>query len=256
MLGPLRRITTGGLVVRWSSLPLLALATATAAAAQSRSDQPTVSDRDAEIRQLRQQLQELTRRLDTLERGSAEAGPSPTAPAPGAPLLAQPAPPARAAEPQISEEELGRALEATLLQRHVLVLPPWSLQLTPDAFYEHQRTSGLTAVQVGGVTGVATQDVRVDAAGTDLTLRLGLPAEAQAELVIPYEYERVRTVLGGTTQASTISGLGDIQIGLTKQILEEREGRPGLLASFAWKTTTGKTAPVASSVLATSTGTS
>ena len=40
-----------------------------------------------------------------------------------------------------------------------------------------------------------------------------------------------------TTETNT--GLGDVEIGLTKQLFEERIGRPGLLAGLSWKTSTG-----------------
>jgi hypothetical protein len=247
--------TTGRSSLAWLLLWFLAVPDCDAAGqpGQDVDDlRRAVIQKDAEISELQRELRDVTRRLDALEQRAVNPGtsaPSKAAAMSGTPTAAQPEASASAvsAEAEVSDEEMGRALEATLVQQHVAVLSAWTLQVTPSAFYEYQRTSSITAASSGGVTSIATQDSRFDGFGADVGLRLGLPGDTQAELVLPLAYERARSVAADTEQSSTISGLADIQLWFSKKVLEERGRRPALLASMGWKTTTGKTLPESSS---------
>jgi hypothetical protein len=59
------------------------------------------------------------------------------------------------------------------------------------------------------------------------------------ELRIPYVFLRTDRSTGDQGDTVHESGVGDLQLGFTKQLAEERPERPGLLASLTWRIPTG-----------------
>jgi predicted double-glycine peptidase len=115
------------------------------------------------------------------------------------------------------DEETTRALERALVRRGALVLRQWSVELEPGASYRYNEPS------IG----------RRDTFGSSVTLRLGLPWAAQIDVRVPFVLHDRQSGVG------TGSGLGDIDVGLTKLLLRERAFVPELLFTGRWKTTTG-----------------
>jgi hypothetical protein len=124
-----------------------------------------------------------------------------------------------ASEPLQSDDEGARALERLLVTRGGLVLPKYSLEIEPEASYAHDGSSG--------------QRTNRDTVSSALALRMGLPFDSQAELRVPY-------VIHDETSDSTISGLGDLQLSLTKELIRERDRVPSLLAMVRWQAPTGQ----------------
>lgn len=118
-----------------------------------------------------------------------------------------------------TEEDAARALERLLVTRGALVLPRFSAEIEPEVRYRY--------------TGSAARQTRRDTLTAALTGRLGLPFDSQAEVRVPY-------VLHDETDFDTTSGLGDIAILLTKEILRERDFFPNLLLSARWTAPTGE----------------
>jgi hypothetical protein len=223
------------------SLAYVLVMFSTAAAAQE-------DPRDAKIRALEQRLDQLQQRLDKVE--GRDAAPAPTPAAPPAQVQA-PAPPATQAtsptgtkygagqENGLSDEEIGLALQSTLLQKGAALLPPWKMQLIPEIDYSYQRTNALAVVTAGGAAAVAPQDTRSDLVGGSLALRLGLPWQSQAEVSVPYDYARSRITLNGVTTVQDTKSIGDVQVGLSKSLWKESTWLPGGLGTVTWKTATG-----------------
>jgi hypothetical protein len=71
-------------------------------------------------------------------------------------------------------------------------------------------------------------------------VRYGLPYNAQLNVHVPFDvvWSESATSAGGTT-SRTDTGLGDINLGISKQILYEHGLVPDAIASLQWKTTTG-----------------
>jgi hypothetical protein len=116
-------------------------------------------------------------------------------------------------------DETARALERALVRQGGLVLRPWSIEVEPGLDYAYRdsdpdRRDTITAALVG---------------------RLGLPLGAQADVGVPY------VLLDRAPALRSGSGLGDIQVGVTKQLVYGGAGtaRPDLLVTARWKTTTG-----------------
>jgi hypothetical protein len=202
------------------ALPLLALAwLLTACAATDRRVeelQRQLQQRDAEIAALRRQL-------DPAAQQNAPAPPS-TAEQP-APSEQEQRPtrgeaeqrPARSETKAVEEEEASRALERALVLQSGRVIPRGAVEIEPEISYFYSEPNGR----------------RRDTFISVLTARVGLPWAAQAEVRVPYViHDRLADV-------DSSSGVGDIELALTKQVLTEREFVPALLVSGRWKTTTG-----------------
>src|SRR5262245_64664060 len=150
-------------------------------------------------------------------------------------VFAQSRPQGATAEEALDDAD-SRALERALVRSGSVLLPPGQKEIEPGLTYDHTRRSGLA---IDGST-VAFRDVQRDTAFGSLGLRLGLPWTSQLEASVPYGWQSVETVNGGTRSSSTESGVGDIQVGLSKQLYSDRDGRTGLIAHATWSQGNGK----------------
>jgi hypothetical protein len=145
------------------------------------------------------------------------------------------------------EDRKARAvLDRALIQRGGLLLPSGTLEFESSAsFYDASSDAisvqGFSILPVLVVGNIVSDRVRREVALSTITSRMGLPWNLQLDTQIPYGYEVVRTVAANNTEKSQHSiGLGDLQIGVTRQITRERGGMPDLLAGISFKTKTGK----------------
>jgi hypothetical protein len=138
------------------------------------------------------------------------------------------------------EEEIMRALERTLIREGGLVLPKWSMEVEPRFTYTYRGSNALQIVELNGQSLVAQQNAKQDTVDSSVSLRLGLPWTSQLELRIPYVFDRQELATTGTNERRrSHSGLGDVELGLTKQLLQEKGWVPDLLTSIGWKSNTG-----------------
>jgi hypothetical protein len=117
-----------------------------------------------------------------------------------------------------TDEDAARALERLLVTRGALVLPLFGREIEPELRYRYSGTSA--------------ERTRRDTFTAALTGRVGLPFDSQVEVRVPY-------VLHDETDVDTASGLGDVSVMLTKEVLRERDSRPNLLLSARWTAPTG-----------------
>ena len=178
-----------------------------AAGAQSIEElQRDIRERDATIRELRQKIEALENQVkgNVGERAAADS-PSATPK------------PIRDANAAGDDDELSRALERTLVQQGGLLLPPGNFELQPEVSYAHWDKS----------RGPLRHESTVS-----LSVRAGLPWDAQIQIRVPY----VRAVVAG----ASATGLGDIDLSLSKQLAHEAGGWPGLIAALGWSARTGR----------------
>jgi hypothetical protein len=218
-----------------------ALAVASPATAQPLSREDLL----AALKQRDEVISALTKRVEALERerGAAQ-GTAPPAVAPGgAPPAAAPAaaPPAEGGA-KLQDEAALEALSRTLVQKGGLVLRPWSFEVAPSVAYSHSQVQGLALVDTPeGIPTVAEQQLHNDGVRAVAIGRLGLPWESQVELQVPYVWERQSRALGnGQHAVNTGSGLGDVNVQLSHQLLHEKDWRPDLVAAVAWRFDTGR----------------
>jgi outer membrane putative beta-barrel porin/alpha-amylase len=188
-------------------------------------------------------IEDLQRRIEALEKRLEEkpAPPPPPAPAEAAkPPAAAAAPKPGASEQAGSEDENARALERSLVREGGLVLPKGTFEIEPRLQYTYRASEGLRIVTAGGAAQVAEQDIRRNDAEASLGLRVGLPAAFQAEVRMPYVWiHENRATSSLISESESASGLGDVELGLSKQFLADGPGRVGLLGSLTWKSVTG-----------------
>jgi Putative MetA-pathway of phenol degradation len=193
------------------------------------TDRPQTDPRDAVIEDLRRRMETLEKRL--------EQKPAPPPP----PAAPKPPPKPTASEQAGREDESARALERSLVREGGLVLPKGAVEVEPRLQYAYRGAQRPILVSVGGDAQVAEQNVRRDQLEASLGLRVGLPASFQAELRVPYVWvHEDRATSGLVNESERASGWGDVELGLSKQLVDERPGRPSLLASLNWKSVTGQ----------------
>jgi hypothetical protein len=142
---------------------------------------------------------------------------------------------------EVDEEAAERALDFTLVQQGVLLLPFGRNQFTPS--FTYSRQTGDFPVVVNGQ--LAEEDVRRNEFEFLASLFVGLPFDSQLELSLPYnlvEQKIVDNVLGSPVQESsdTGHGLGDFSVGLAKTVLRERNWWPDVILGVNWDTGTGE----------------
>jgi hypothetical protein len=147
------------------------------------------------------------------------AVPASAEPSSSAAWLAFQAPADPGSEPLRSDDEGARALERLLVTRGGVILPKYSLEIEPEVSYSHDGTS--------------SQRTNRDTVTSALALRIGLPFESQAEVRVPY-------VIHDEASGTTTSGLGDLQLSFTKELIRERDRIPALLALVRWQAPTGE----------------
>lgn len=216
------------------------------AVAQSpQATQPTVESLQRQLRERDATIADLLRRVEALEQRVPALAPVPVASSQAAPRAVQARPPSgqpaqAPAQPSTTaqeDEEVARALERTLVQQGALVLAPGTYEIVPSLSYTYINTSGLALIAPATVANV---ERRRDIVRSELTGRVGLPWGFQADLTVPYVYDQEElTTAAALTRTRRDNGFGDVELGLTKQLLYERGWVPDLLAAVRWKSTTG-----------------
>jgi hypothetical protein len=191
--------------------------------------QQQIAERDSIIR-------DLARRVETLE----ERLPKPT---PADQTEKQsPEPKESSTSAAATDDEGSRALERTLVREGGLVLPEWSMEIEPRYIYRYRGSNSLQLATLSGQQVIAQQDIKRDISEVSLALRAGLPWTSQLDFRLPYIFDRQEIATAGSgTQKHHRSGLGDIELGLTKSLTQERGWMPDLLTALNWKSKTGGT---------------
>lgn len=186
-----------------------------------------LQQREAEIVELRRQLDALRQRQPAAVPGglpeeTSEAPAAPRSPPSAGAAVARTASPASSQRPtgvdEADDDELSGALESSLVRQGGRVLSWGTVEVEPELSYIYDEPD---------------RGSRRDQVRAAVTVRLGLPRAFQAELRLPY------TVHDRWMGVGTSKGLGDVRVGLTKELLAERESVPAVLAFGYWRRRTG-----------------
>ncbi len=187
---------------------------------------------EARIAALLARIDALERRLAAVE-SSAPAAPATPQRNGTEPLAGSGAASAAAAEPVTPQDEMARALERALVREGGLLLPAGAAEIEPRFSYLHRSSSGLELLQQDGQPQLARVDRRADAQQLAFGLRVGLPAQMQLDLLLPYASVRERITAGGVSSVDTMSGTGAGEFGLSWQLWPGSAGT-GAVASLRW----------------------
>ncbi len=164
--------------------------------------QSDVEDLQRQLRERDAEILKLRKQLDDLTSGTRAL-----TPASGGPVGTG-----------AQDEELEGALESSLVRQGGRVLPSGTFEIEPEVSYLYDEPSG---------------GARRDRYSAALTARIGLRGAVQADIHAPYVIQDRWTGLG------TSSGVGDASIGLTKEVVRERDAFPAVLAYAQWRLRTG-----------------
>ena len=107
--------------------------------------------------------------------------------------------------------------------------------------YDKIVVDGFTVYPVLVVGDIVSEKVRRDIITNNHSFRLGLGSDMQMDLSIPFGYEKVDSFRGdGTYESKEISGLGDIFLGLSYQLVNSNSDWPNTVVALNWKTATGQ----------------
>ncbi len=144
-----------------------------------------------------------------------------------------------------AERHASETLDQMLLLQGGLLLPSGTLEVDNTVSYfsassDHISINGFALLPVLVVGNITSERVRNDILLPTFTALQGLPKNFQIDFTIPYGYQLQRTVGADGTQSSTSGfGLGDMQVGLSKQLTFEHGRVPDLLANARFKSRTG-----------------
>ena len=137
------------------------------------------------------------------------------------------------------------ALERTLIETGGLLLPSGTFEVQPGFSYSLTATNTvdvdcLLIADILCIGDINSKRYRRESYLTDWTFRLGLPWDMQLDARVPFSYERSTAVFGnGDTEILDKEELGDISIGLSRQLLREEGWKPGVLGELRWKGRSG-----------------
>ena len=151
---------------------------------------------------------------------------------------------------EVDEEAATRALERSLVQSNALLLAPGRGEVSIDFSYsfdlvtqpvfvdlfDEDTEESVTAIGLSSSSNTSTQTV--------LGFQLGLPFDSQISLSLPLESAKSNNstrVNGGEVdnQLLSLSGSGDLRVGILKGIFQEKGWRPDMIASITLDTDTG-----------------
>jgi len=206
-------------------------------------------------------IDDLLKRVESLEKQVSGAGAkdsaSPAQPpsrstsaaqaSPGSPGEAVARAPSEHKEPgtlEVDERAADRALERTLTIQGALLLPRGVKENQPYASYTRRETDFPILLSFENGTGVGSQRVKRYEYGVGVRGAIGLPFESQLEIDIPYDYvkeRRTRLFTGAPVDDFNEHGssVGDIRIGIAKTLMREEGWKPDLLTRLTWDTDTG-----------------
>lgn len=243
---------------------LLALVLATAAfslrATAEQATPPAQEPGSAEIlnrlQQLSEELERVRAELNQLKAqraaekaraAEADAAPAP-APAPEAVLPVEKAEP----KPEVDEEQARMERERAIrsVQRSGVLLKGGSIEVEPGFTYSHYSSNlisidGFAFLPVLVIGQIESLRIERDIFQPTLTLRYGILDNLQADVTVPYRFERDRFVrqvedLPREEQSISDHGLSDVEFGLSYQLLYEQGWIPDLIVAARAKAPTGK----------------
>lgn len=144
----------------------------------------------------------------------------------------------------VDEKDAERALERSLTRAGALLMPAGILEVEPRLSYARREDSTPGLFTSGGQLFASDIERNSNSLIADLSLRLGLPRDAQLEIGLPYRWRQDETVTSvaftpTNTSSQSGHGLGDVRVGIAKTLLRESLWMPDLIGRITWDSGTG-----------------
>ncbi len=138
------------------------------------------------------------------------------------------------------DDEL-RALNRVLVDAGGLLLAPGEAEIAPELGYSYRGANGLIIRDTPAGSAFMTQNVRRNTVTAAVTGRLGLPWNSQVDVRVPYVIDQEKVaVMGQEIETHDGTGIGDIDLRLSHQLLREKGYVPDVLAAVNWRLPTGE----------------
>jgi hypothetical protein len=138
------------------------------------------------------------------------------------------------------------AFKRTLIEEGGLLLKPGQFNYVPTISYTHSSSdriviNGFTIEDILVIGDIVSKQVRRDLEIFTNTFRLGLKNNFQLDFQIPIGHERFRSFSSnGDATTDRTSGLGDISLALSYQLIKSSDSWPDTLVNISWKSTSGE----------------
>jgi hypothetical protein len=146
-------------------------------------------------------------------------------------------------DPQAAEQ----AIERALVQTGSVLLPYRAVEVVPSFTLERNENevAGVPILVNGQLLG-STITLESNELSGGITVRAGLPWAGQFQISVPLTYtnsDAENRVLGTTisSESSSLSGLGDVQLSYTQQFRGNGGGLPSILGTVLYDSDTGAT---------------
>ncbi|MBZ0167288.1 MAG: transporter, partial [Candidatus Omnitrophica bacterium] len=140
------------------------------------------------------------------------------------------------------------SIERTLQSKGSILLPKGTVQVEPSFTWAHFSSNriniqGFSILPVLVIGNINVQETRRDIFISSLALKYGLLNNLQAEISVPFRGQKNRDTESEITETTDSTfGLGDVSVGLSRQIAWESGIVPDLIAAVTFKTKTGDNA--------------
>jgi hypothetical protein len=145
-----------------------------------------------------------------------------------------------------SAEEIRLSIAPAVAERGGVLLRQGQLEVAPQLRYSLQSTNrlivyGLAVLPALVIGNIDVADVDRNIVEPSLAFRYGLFDPLQLEVMIPWRYSNdIISLQSGEETTVDDTGIGDIEGGFSYQLMNEKAGRPALVASVRVKSRTGK----------------
>jgi hypothetical protein len=145
-----------------------------------------------------------------------------------------------------SAEEIRLSIAPAVAERGGVLLRQGQLEVSPQLRYSLQSTNrlyvfGLAVLPALVIGTIDVADVDRNIVEPSLTFRYGLLDALQFEVMVPWRYSNdIISFQSGEEETVDDTGFGDVEGGLSCQLMNEKAGWPALVASVRIKSRTGK----------------
>ena len=151
----------------------------------------------------------------------------------------------RAQQPQEEAPSTRLTLERALIEQGGLLLRPGQLDVEPSVEYTFFSTrridvSGFSILPTLIIGVLQTEEVERNLLDTALTMRLGLFRDLQIDARVPYRVTWDQLTTASAERTESNDGIGDVEVGLSYQVLRERAYVPDVILGVRGKFRTGE----------------